>query len=170
VIESEYRQRFAVSAETYWRELCLSLDFQKRLYCEGLGFIRMEVLEHKGDYETGMHRRLRFEKPLEAPLPIRKLVGQNVIIEEISQFDPREKRWSYQMIPAVIGDRVEIRGAVRLDETAAGVEQLSRNSVSCKIFGIGSIIEHFVAKSSVEGNADKAKFTQRYILEKGLSR
>ncbi|MFT3928327.1 MAG: DUF2505 family protein [Myxococcales bacterium] len=168
MIESEFRKRFPVRAETYWRELCLNLDYQQRLYCEALGFIRMEVLEHKGDYETGMSRRLRFEKPLEAPLPIRKLVGENVIIEEISKFDPREKCWSYRMVPAVIGDRVEILGAVRLDENASGVEQLSKNSVHCKIFGIGSIIEHFVAKSSVEGNADKAAFTLRYITEKGL--
>jgi hypothetical protein len=168
VIESEYRQRFAVSADTYWRELCLSLDYQKRLYCEGLGFIRMEVLEHEGGYETGMRRRLRFEKPLDAPLAIRKLVGENIVLEEVSRFDPREKCWSFQMIPAVIGDRIEIRGAVRLDENAAGVEQLSKNSVSCKIFGIGSIVEHFVAKSTVEGNADKASFTRRYITELGL--
>jgi len=168
VIESEFRQRYPVTAETYWRDLVLSLEYQKRLYCEGLGFIRMEVLEHEGDYETGMSRRLRFEKPLEAPLPIRKLVGENVVIEEVSRFDPREKSWTFQMVPAVVGDRVEIRGAVRLDENAAGVEQLSRNSVSCKIFGIGSLIEHFVAKSTVEGNTDKAAFTHRYIAEKNL--
>lgn len=168
MIESEYRQRFEVSAETYWRELCLSLEYQKRLYREGLGFIYMEVVEHEGDYESGMRRRLRFEKPLDAPLPIRKLVGENIVLEEVSQFDSREKCWSFQMIPAVIGERIEIRGVVRLDETSAGVEQLSRNSVSCKIFGLGSIIEHFVAKSTVEGNADKAAFTRRYITEKGL--
>mgnify|MGYP005826706549 CR=1 FL=1 len=168
MIQSEYRWRFPVSAQTYWRDLCLSLDYQKRLYCEALGFVRMEVLENEGSYETGVRRRLRFEKPLEMPLPIRKLIGENVIIEEVSQFDPREQVWSYQMVPAVIGDKVEIRGAVRLDENAEGVEQLSKNSVSCKMFGIGSIIEHFVAKSTVEGNTDKANFTLKYIAEKGL--
>jgi hypothetical protein len=168
VIQSEYRWPFPVTAETYWRELCLSLEFQRRLYCEALGFIRMEVLEHEGSYESGMRRRLRFEKPLEMPFAIRKLIGDNVIIEEVSQFDPREQVWSMQMIPAVIGDRVEIRGAVRLDENAAGVEQISKNSVSCKMFGVGSIIEHFVAKSTVEGNTDKANFTRKYIAEKGL--
>jgi hypothetical protein len=115
-----------------------------------------------------MRRRLRFEKPIDAPAAIRKLVGEVVTIEEVSSFDAREKRWSYQMLPAVIGDRIEIRGVTRLDENAAGVEQLAKNTVSCKIFGIGSIIEHFVAKSTVEGNADKAAFTHRYIQEKQL--
>jgi hypothetical protein len=168
VIETDHRQRFPVCAETYWKELCLSLEYQERVYREALGCTKMYVVEHEGGYETGMRRRLRFDKPIDAPLAIRKLVGDTVAIEEISQFDAREKRWTYQMIPAVIGERIEIRGTVRLDETEAGVEQLSKNTVACRIFGLGSIIEHFVAKSSVEGNADKAAFTQRYIAEKSL--
>jgi hypothetical protein len=168
VIESNYRRRFPVCAETYWRELCLSLEYQERLYCEALGCRSMSVLEHEGSYETGMRRRLRFEKPIDAPAPIRKLVGDCVTIEEVSSFDAQARCWSYHMIPAVIGERLDIRGAVRLDESAEGVDQLSTTSVACRIFGIGGIIEHFVAKSTVEGNADKAAFTLRYIAEKGL--
>jgi hypothetical protein len=168
VIESEYRQRYAVRAETYWRELCLNLEYQERMFREALGCLSMKVVEHEGSYETGVRRRLQFQKRVDAPLAIRKLVGDSVTIEEVSTFDAREKRWTYQMIPAVIGDRVEIFGAVRLDENAEGVEQLSQNRVTCKIFGIGGIVEHFVAKSTVEGNADKAAFTHRYIAEKGL--
>ncbi len=168
MIEAEYRQRFSVSAETYWRELCLSLEYQERLFREALGCISMKVIEHEGSYETGMRRRLRFEKPIDAPAAIRKVVGDCVSLDEVSEFNAQEKRWSYRMLPAVIGERVEIRGVVRLDENADGVEQLSTNTVACRIFGLGSIIEHFVAKSTVEGNADKATFTQRYIVEKGL--
>jgi hypothetical protein len=115
-----------------------------------------------------VRRRLQFQKAVDAPLAIRKLVGDSVTIEEVSVFDARERRWSYQMIPAVIGERVEIRGSVRLDENAEGVEQLSTSCVACRIFGLGPIIEHFVAKSTDEGNADKAAFTHRYIAEKRL--
>jgi hypothetical protein len=168
VIETETRQRFAVGAETYWRELCLSLEYQERLYKEALGCASMKVLEHEGGYETGMRRRLRFEKPIDAPAPVRKLFGDCVTIEEISSFDARARCWSYQMIPAVVGERLQIRGTIRLDENAEGVEQLSKSSVACHVFGIGGIIEHFVAKSTVEGNADKTAFTRRYIEEKRL--
>lgn len=168
MIESNYQRRFPVRSETYWRELCLSLEYQERLYCEALGCRTMHVLEHEGGYETGMRRRLRFEKPIDAPAPIRKLFGDCVTIEEVSSFDPQARCWSYQMIPAVLGERLDIRGSVRLDENAEGVVQLSTTSVSCRIFGVGGIIEHFVAKSTFEGNADKADFTLRYIEEKGL--
>ncbi len=168
MIEAEYRQHFAVSAETYWKELCLNLEYQERMYCEALGCISMKVIEHEGNYETGMRRRLRFEKPVDAPAPVRKLFGDCVSLEEVSEFDAQKKCWTYRMLPPVVGDRLEIHGVVTLNEQPGGVEQHSINRVGCHIFGIGGIIEHFVAKTTVDGNRDKAAFTQRYIAEKGL--
>jgi hypothetical protein len=166
--ELTHRQQFAVSFETYWKELCLSLEYQERLYCEALGCVRMEVLELDGDYTRGMKRRLRFTKPIEAPAAITKLFGSNVTMEEHSQFDAREQCWSYRMVPSMMGDRIEIRGRIRIVQNEGGIEQQSLNTVSCKLFGLGSIIEHFVAKQTEQGTADKASFTRRYIEEKQL--
>lgn len=167
-IELSYRQSFDLSAETYWKELCLSLDYQERLYREALGCTRMDVLEHTGDYEHGMRRKLRFEKPIDAPAAVTKLFGKSVTLEEHSEFDAKLQRWTYRMVPPMMGDRLDIRGATQLSPHNGGIEQLSQNSVSCRIFGVGGIIEHFVAKSTEVGNADKASFTRRYIIEKGL--
>ena len=167
-LETHAREVFAVDAQTYWRELCLSLEYQERLYREALGCTRMEVLELKGSYETGQTRRLRFEKPIDAPAAVRKLFGEIVTIEEISEFDAKLARWSYRMLPPMLSDRLEIRGVLRLAETATGVEHISVSTVTCSVFGIGSVLEHFVAKSAAEGAADKAAFTRRYIAERGL--
>jgi hypothetical protein len=167
-IQNEFRQRFPVSSETYWRSLCLDLGYQERLYKEALGAGNMKVIALDGTYEAGMTRRLRFEKPIDAPMAVKKLFGETVSLEEVSEWNPKERRWSYRMIPAAFGDRIEIRGSIRLDENAEGVEQISTSLVSCKVFGVGSVVEHFVAKSSHEGNAQKAAFTRRYITELNL--
>lgn len=167
-METHHKQHFLVSEASYWRDLCLNLDYQERLYCEALGCIRMDVLELSGDVETGMKRRLRFEKRIEAPAPIRKLFGDAVVLQEESEFDAQTQRWSFRMIPAILADRIEIRGVVSLEPTHDGVQQVSVNTVSCRLFGVGGIIEHFVVKSAHEGNHDKAAFTRRYIQEKGL--
>jgi hypothetical protein len=167
-LQISHTQYFEVSLETYWRELCLSLAYQERLYCEALGCNAMEVLEHTGDYEQGMKRRLRFTKPIDAPAAVTRLFGANVTIEEHSAFDPREQCWSYRMVPSMMADRIDIRGRVRAVARGTGVDQLSDNTVSCRLFGLGAVLEHFVAKSTEEGNADKASFTRRYIAEKAL--
>jgi hypothetical protein len=167
-IQTDFRQRFAVSSETYWNQLCLSLEYQERLYCEALGCSRMEVVQLDGSIETGQKRILRFQKKVDAPAAVRKLVGDTVSLEEVSEWNASERRWSYRMVPAVIGDRVAIRGMLHLDENEGGVEQISTCTVSCKIFGVGSVIEHFVAKSSHEANVNKAAFTRKYIADLGL--
>jgi hypothetical protein len=167
-ISSDFRQRFGISSETYWRELCLNLDYQERLYREALGCTNMTVVQNEGSYETGMKRRLRFEKKLDAPAAVRKLFGETVTLEEVSEWDAENRRWSYKMIAGGFGDRVEIKGSVRLDENETGVEQISTTHVTCKIFAVGPVVEHFVAKSSADGNTDKASFTRRYIDERNL--
>ena len=168
MIAISHRQHFAVSFDTYWRELCLSLAYQERLYAEALDCHTMKVLSHEGDFETGMKRKLRFSKPIDAPAAITKLFGSLVIIEEHSEFEPREQTWTYRMVPSLFADRIDIRGRVRAVPQGNGVEQQSENTVNCKMFGLGSIIEHFVARSTEEGNAAKAAFTRRYIDEKKL--
>lgn len=167
-IHLEYRHLFPVCSETYWRELCLSLDYQERLYREALGCTKMEVLEHQGDYERGMQRRLRFTKGIDAPAAITKLFGSAVTVEEQSEFDANQQRWSYRIVPAIMGDRIDIRGTVQIAPHADGVEQRSTNTIACRVFGIGSIIEHFVGKSTGQGTSDKFAFTERYIRENSL--
>jgi Protein of unknown function (DUF2505) len=167
-INLAYRHTFKVSPETYWRELCLSLDYQERLYREALGCPRMDVIEHVGDFETGMRRKLRFTKPIDAPAAITKIFGSAVTVEEHSEFDAKAQRWSYRIVPAMMADRIEIRGTVEIAPNAAGVEQRSTNTLGCRMFGLGAIIEHFLKKSTDEGSADKNRFTERYIVEKGL--
>jgi hypothetical protein len=167
-INLAHRHTFNVSPETYWRELCLSLEYQERLYREALGCPRMEVIEHVGDYEQGMRRRLRFTKPIDAPAAVTKMFGSAVTVEEHSEFDPKAQRWSYRIVPALMADRIDIQGAIEISPSANGVEQRSTNTLACRIFAIGSIVEHFLRKSTEEGGRDKNSFTERYIAEKGL--
>jgi len=164
--ETRGREVFSVDAQTYWRHLCLNLDYQERLYREAIGCTRMEVVELVGSYETGQTRKLRFEKPIDAPAAVRKLFGDTVTLEEHSEFDPKTQRWSFRMVPPVLADKLLIRGVIHLEPRTGAVEQVSVNTVSCDLFGVGAIIERFVAKSTVEGARDKAAFTRRYIAEK----
>ena len=167
-IETEHTQELDLSLDTFWREIGLNLDYQERLYREALGCTRMEVVQHEGGFESGVKRRLRFEKPIDAPAPIRKIFGSTVTIEEVGEFDPKAQTWSFRIVPAIMADHIDIRGAITVSKRNGHIAQISRNSVSCNIFGLSKIIEHFVAKSTREGQADKAAFTRKYIAERAL--
>ena len=162
------RQHFEISVETYWKQLCLSLAYQERLYTEALHCTRMEVLEDSGTFETGVRRRLRFIKPIEAPAAITRVVGSEVHIDQQSEFDARTQRWTYRLVPSVMRDRIDIRGVMHLEPSGTGIEQITVNTLSCRLFGLGGIIEPFMARSTEEGHTDAAKFTRRYIAEHRL--
>lgn len=167
-LEASSRQQFAVSVDTYWNELCFNLEYQRRVYFEALGCIDMVVLENEGDRQHGIKRKLRFIKPIDAPGPIAKIFGGHVTLEEHGVFDAHEQCWSFRMVPSILGDRIDIRGRVHAVAHDGGTLQRSVNSVTCKMFGLGAIIEPFVMRSGEEGIADKLAFTKRYITEKNL--
>jgi hypothetical protein len=76
------------------------------------------------------------------------------------------------MVPSIMGDRIDIRGRVQVFASGNGTEprteQRSVNSVSCRLFGLGGIVEPFVMREAAAGHHDRYLFTQRYIAEKKL--
>ncbi len=164
-----HRETFPVSADTYWRSLCLSLQYQEQLYRECLGCDDMEVIENQGDADTGVRRSIRFSKRLEAPAPIRKLFGDKVTFEEIGHFDASERRFSFSMRPPMMGDNLRIEGSIQAIPTPDGAcEVVTETRFDCDLFALGKLIEHFSAKSAREGQRDKASFTHEYIKKHGL--
>lgn len=167
-IELSQRQLFPVSEETYWRELCLNVSYQEQLFRSVLGCLGMEVLEYTGSFEQGVKRRLRFHKPIAAPAPIAKLFGSTVTLDEVGEFDPRARTWSYRMVPAIMGDRIDIRGRLSATPRAGGVEQHSQITASCRMFGLGGVIEPFIGRLTEEESAKKNAFTLQYIEDHKL--
>lgn len=163
------REPFSVSAETYWKELCLNLAFQERLYREALGCDTVKVIKNEGDFATGVRRHMRYTKKSDAPAAIQKIFGETMELEEMSEFNARDKRWTFRVVPAVMADRLDVSGDVTLEEAADGtIVQVGRQTFACKIFGLGGLVEKFIAKSFEKGELDKARFTRAYIQEKKL--
>ncbi|HEX5659361.1 MAG TPA: DUF2505 family protein, partial [Polyangiales bacterium] len=162
-------QQYDVSVDTYWEELCFNLEYTRRLYAEALGCTEMTVLKNEGSRATGIQRHLRFIKPMDMPGPIAKIFGGHVTMDELADFDAREQRWSYRMVPSIMGDRIDIRGRVQVFASGSGSEQRSINTVTCKLFGLGGIVEPFVMREAAKGHNDRYQFTLRYIKEKQLT-
>jgi hypothetical protein len=72
------------------------------------------------------------------------------------------------MVPVGLPFGIEVRGSLRLAICPSGVEQVSETSLTCRLFGLGSAIEPFMARSTQQGHADRVAFTQRYIVENRL--
>jgi hypothetical protein len=166
-MQTERREQFPIPADRYWQDLCLNLDFQERLFREGLGCETIEVVRNEGSYGVGLHRHLRFVKASNAPAALRKVLGEKVTVEEIGEFDPHHQRWSFRILPGVMADKLAIEGTITLEDGGNGsVVEVVQQTFVCSLFGIGGLVERFIAKSLEEGERARARYAQTYIREK----
>src|SRR2546427_11084660 len=105
-MKSTIRDSFDISADTFWRDVFFSREFQERMYKEALDCESVEFLEEAGDTAAGRTRRLAFRQRIDAPAPIRKLFGDTTRMEERGRFDPSAKRWRFELIPERMTDTI----------------------------------------------------------------
>ncbi|MET0283003.1 MAG: DUF2505 family protein [Polyangiales bacterium] len=159
---------YQVSAETYWRETMLNIPFLTRLYTEQLGLRSIALVEQHGDYERGIQRVLRMFKPIAAPGPVKKVLGDVMTIDEHSTFDPGTQTWTYRMAFSRLADRLFVRGSISLKPCERGVEETSDDELDFKMFGVSGLVESFMVRETKQSHLDRTMFTQRYIQEHQL--
>jgi hypothetical protein len=163
-MKSTLRHTFDIGADAYWRDLFFSHEFLARMYKEALGCVAVDFLEDSGDTASGRTRRFTFAQKLDAPAPVRKLFGELTTMEERGRFDPATKRWRFSMIPDRMADKVRISGETWLEPAGEGkVERIDELEYSVSLFGVGSLVEKFMASATAESFAKQVAFTRAHI-------
>jgi hypothetical protein len=162
------RHAIKCDAETFWEKVFFDPDFNQKLFREGLEFVVYEQLELR-DEPTERVRRVRTQPKGDAPLPVRKLLGDPVSIEE-GRFDKATQQWSFRIIPHKLADKITIAGDVRLEPTATGVDRVTSVRIDVSIFGVGGIFESFIEKQIRDNYEKSAGFMNRYLAANGLAK
>ncbi len=163
-MKSTLRHTFDIGADAFWNDLFFNHEFLERMYKEALSCVSVSFLEDSGDVPAGRSRRFTFTQKLDAPGPIRKIFGETTTMEERGQFDVAKKRWRFTMSPDRMGDKVKISGETWLEPAGDGrVERVDEIDYSVSIFGVGGLVEKFMASATGESFAKQAAFTRSYI-------
>src|SRR5580704_4321585 len=114
-------------------------DFVVRLHLEGLGSTSAEVVSQEGDLATGLVRTLRYGQKPNAPGPVRKIFGEEIITTEVSTFDPATSTTT----PGTMADKTHIEGSIALLDQDGTTSEAFFLDARVKIFGAGPIVERF---------------------------
>jgi hypothetical protein len=165
-MRSTIRDTFDLGKEAFWRDVFFDRRFLQRLYMEALGCESFEVVAESGDLGSGLTRRLRFTQKIDAPAPVRKLFGETTTMEEDGRFDPQAGVWRYRMIPSKMPDKVSISGTTSLEPDGEHrVTRVAELDFAVSIFGVGGLVEKYMAKQTTESMERQARFTRAYIAE-----
>lgn len=159
---------FAVTADTFWRQLFLDAEYNRWLYVEKLRFPEYKVLEQR-EVDGVVHRKVRISPPQNAPAAVQKVVGDGFSYLELGTLELARGLYRFTTQPSTMPDKVKSGGELRC--TDLGPKRCRRSldfSVEVKLFGVGGIIEGFVAKSTQESYEKAATYTQEWITSKGL--
>jgi hypothetical protein len=163
-MKTTLRNTFDISPDAYWKDIFFNHDFLERMYKEALACVSVAFLEDTGDSAQGRTRRFTFTQKLDAPGPIRKLFGETTTMEERGQFDVASKRWRFTMLPDRMADKVRITGETWLSPVGDGkVERVDELDYAVSIFGVGGLVEKFMASATAESFEKQVAFTREYI-------
>ena len=158
------RHPFDIGESAFWEEIFFDHAFVERMYKEALGCSSVAFLEDTGNLASGRTRRLAFTQQLDAPGPIRKLFGETTTMEERGHFDPATKRWRFTMVPDRMADKIRISGETWVEPTGDGrVDRVMSLEYAVSIFGIGGLVEKFMASATEESFEKQVRFIRAHL-------
>jgi hypothetical protein len=156
---------FDCTAAEFWA-LYFDPDYTVRLHLDALGSTSAEVVEQDGDLGSGLRRTLRYGQRPDAPGPVKKLFGEEIVTVEESEFDPATGTSTFTVTPGTMADKTHIRGSVHVEDSAGGCHQRFDLEAKVKIFGAGPIVERFIERQTRDAQ-DKAVSHMKEALAAG---
>lgn len=146
-VKLHLRHELPSSPLAFWG-LFLDSDATERMYREALGATAFEVRSLDGDLTSGLAREIHSEQPIDAPGPIKKIMGSSTGSAEAGTWDPTSELWTFTMRPDTMGDKVRLGGTMRAEATADGCVRIFEMEASVKILGLGKVFESFIERQA----------------------
>jgi hypothetical protein len=154
---------WSCSPAAFW-ELYFDPEFAVRLHLEALGSTSAEVISQEGDLDSGLVRTLRYGQKPNAPGPVRKIFGEEIMTTEVSTFNPSTSTATFTMTPGTMADKTHIEGSIALAEDGAKTNEVFTLEAKVKIFGVGPVVERFIEHQAREVQGKSVEF-MRAVLE-----
>ena len=137
-------------------------ELNERMYLEAVGADEVSVLEQSGDVDAGLHRRIRWVQPIDAPGPIRKMLGDTTTTVEDGMY--RDGVWTFTIDPDTPGGvKIAMAGTTRVEPSGEGCVRLFDLEVKVKILGLGKVFEKFAEAQAKEGQDATARFLRSHF-------
>ena len=148
--------------ERLW-ELFFTDAFNIEMYEQGMGFPSCRVPEKTDDGKV-LHRRMAMTPKVEMPKVLAKVVGDRIGFEEIGDWIRSVDEYRWQIVLAAFGDKVQIKGTMRLAPHGSGhCMRKVEFVVDTNVFGIGGVIEKTSAQNVLEGWNNSAKWINGWL-------
>ena len=100
---------------------------------------------------------------------VTKLIGGGLSYTEVGRFDAKTQKWSYDITTNKMADKVRIGGTLWVEPRGEKkIERICEVDLQVNVFGIGGMVEKFIADTTRESYEKTAKYTNEFIASHGL--
>lgn len=163
------RHTFNTDVDTFWDKVFFDEEFNRALFLEHLRFHHYKVLSFERDPDGAVRRKLDCAPPVEIPAVAKKVIGDATSYVEDGRFDPKAKKWHFNVIPAMGADKVKTSGQFWVEPRGdKKCERIATMDTTVSVFGVGKVVEAFIEKQTRGVYDQAAAFTNQWIQKHGL--
>lgn len=150
------------SAEHFWK-VFFDKDFNNKLFLDELGFPEYDIVEQV-ESDTEIKRTVRGMPKMDAPKPVRKLLGDSFRYEETGSFNRASQKWEFKMKPSTLEGKLRNEGSVSIEAISdTKCRRVADLVCEAKIFGVGGLVEGFTEKEMTKGWDASAVFMNKWV-------
>ena len=160
---------FNCSADTYWDKIFFDDEYNRRLFMEALSFESFEVVSVE-DTSTGKKRVIDASPKMgDLPGPLKKVIGDGIGYRETGEWNKDAGTFTTKVVTNKLSDKIKIEGVLKMEDAGDGKsKRVFTCTVTCKMFGVGGMIEKRVIADMEDSYGKAAVFTNEFIKEKDL--
>jgi hypothetical protein len=160
------KHRFSVGKTAFWEKVYFNPDYTKGLFLEGMNCESFEVLSESGSLDTKLERQIKSTPRVDMPKALKKVLGDAISYTESGTYDSSTGRYRFEVVTSALPGKIKISGIYWVEELGENeVERVCELSFEVKVFGVGKMIEQFIAKQYVDNQEKAANFTKAWIAK-----
>jgi Protein of unknown function (DUF2505) len=156
-----------ITPQSFWTRVFFNAEFGRELH-QRLGFLRYAVVAEATRPDGCVERTLETEPPMSGPELVQKRIGRALRVTEHGVFDPRTERYRFTHTPAMAASSTRIEGTIHVEPHARGCVEVIDFDVVVSAFGLGSLIERAIEKTTRDSYAEMGRFTAEYAARHGF--
>ncbi len=169
MVLTRVEHEFNCSQETFWNQVFFDPEYNRRLFFEELGFPGYRVLEFEETPERVQRVQEITPKLVGVPGPIAAVIGDGFSYLERGVFTRATHRFEIQVTPSKFASKIQFEGVYYTEPMGAHrCRRIFEFTVSCRILGVGGILERQIVADTTRNYALTAVFTNRFVAELGL--
>ena len=160
------KHRFAVSKKSFWEDVYFNGEYTQGLFLEGMNCESFEVLSESGSLDTKLERKIKSTPRVDMPKALKKVLGDAISYTESGLYDSSTGRYCFEVKTSALPDKIKISGIYWVEEVDENeVERICELTFEVKVFGVGKMIEQFIAKQYVDNQEKAATFTKAWLAK-----